>query len=238
MLLQLHPSLTTSVVSDHFRCKSGPNLLSLFFFPAIGSCVLCSDVPVPVNVASLTFKKKTKKTNNHQNSLKQAPPHNSFHSFPPLPPQDVGCGGSRGDIALVLAVKWSICRYVCLRHRHPLTHSLLCSPDEQKRLIYSGFKDVAFSPIWLRFPRVCVFPFESQPNTLWWHLCVLHESTIFSWKKCSDSVVPAMKQNRKELKLGTIYVLTKEMDFSAQLLHNNVEPNVIKDMSGRTRSWL
>lgn len=32
------------------------------------------------NVASLTFKKKIK--NNHQNSLKQALPHNSFHSFP------------------------------------------------------------------------------------------------------------------------------------------------------------
>lgn len=25
-------------------------------------------------------------------------------------------------------------------------------PDEQKRLIYSGFKDTAFSPIWLRIP--------------------------------------------------------------------------------------
>lgn len=39
-----------------------------------------------------------------------------------------------------------------------------------------------------------------------------------------------MKQNRKELKLGTIYVLMKEMDFFAQFLHNNVELNVIKDV--------
>lgn len=62
-----------------------------------------------------------------------------------------------GDMALVLAVKWSICRYVCLHHRHPLTHSLLRSPDEQKRLICSGFKGTAFSPIWLGFPGgVCL----------------------------------------------------------------------------------
>lgn len=97
----------------------------------------------------------------------------------------IECGGSCSDEALVLAVKWSICRYVCLHHRHLLTHSLPCSPDEQKRLIYTGFKDTAFSPIWLRFPGGCVFPFESQPNRLWWHPCVLHESVLFSCEKIS-----------------------------------------------------
>lgn len=102
-----------------------------------------------------------------------------------LSPHIVGCGGSCSDEALVLAVKWSICRYVGLHHRHLLTHSLLCSPDEQKRLIYTGFKDTAFSPIWLRFPGGCVFPFESKPNRLWWHLCVLHESILFSCEKIS-----------------------------------------------------
>lgn len=55
----------------------------------------------------------------------------------------VGCRGCCSDMALVLAVKWSICRYVCLHHRHPLAHSLLHSPDERKRLIYSGFKGTA-----------------------------------------------------------------------------------------------
>lgn len=105
----------------------------------------------------------------------------------------VRCRGCCSDIALVLAVKWSICRYVCLHHRRPLTHSLLHSPDEQKHLIYSGFKDAAFSPIWLCFPGGSVFPFESQPNRLWWHLCVLHESTAFHWEKYAYSVVPGMK---------------------------------------------
>lgn len=93
------------------------------------------------------------------------------------------------DKALVLAVKWSICRYVCLHHRHLLTHSLLCSPDEQKRLISTGFKDTAFSPIWLRFPGGCVFPFESQPNRLWWHLCVLHESILFSCENKLPTII-------------------------------------------------
>ncbi len=137
-----------------------------------------------------------------------------------LPPSEstwvVGCRGCCSDIALVLAVKWSICRYVCLHHRHPLTHSLLHSPDEQKRLIYSGFKDAAVSPIWFRLPGGSVFPFESQPNRLWWHLCVLHESTTFHWEKYACSVVPAMIENGKELKLGTIQVLIKEMDAFAQ----------------------
>lgn len=40
-------------------------------------------------------------------------------------------------------------------------------------------------------PTGSVFPFESQPNRLWWHLCVLHESTTFHWEKicmlCSSS---------------------------------------------------
>lgn len=37
-----------------------------------------------------------------------------------------------------------------------------------------------------------VFPFESQPNRLWWHLCVLHESTLFSCGKYAYSAVPTM----------------------------------------------
>lgn len=134
-----------SNISTHLLRKSGFNFSALF-------CHKFSDVPVSM----LPDEHEQKDC---QYSLKQVLLHNSFHGFPPQSTWVVECGGSCSDIALVLAVKWSICRYVCLHHRHPLTHSLLRSPDEQKRLIYSGFKDTAFSPIWLRFPGgVVSFP--------------------------------------------------------------------------------
>lgn len=169
-----------SKVSPHFLC-----FISLLRLPEYHTS------PLFFSVLGSMFARSTWKQDRHY-SLKPAPLHNSFHSFPLQTTWVVGCRGCCSDIALVLAVKWSICRYVCLHHRHPLTHSLLHSPDEPKRLIYSGFKDTAFSPIWLRFPGGSVFPFESQPNRLWWHLCVLHESTTFRWEKYACSVIPAM----------------------------------------------
>lgn len=120
----------------------------------------------------------------------------SSTSLPRLPSWDVGCGGSRGDVALVLAVKWSICRYVGLHHSHPLSHSLLRSPDEQKRLIYSGFKDVAFFSHMTLLPGgACLSLWIPTKHSLMASLRLtwVNYIPLKRKKKCSDSLVPTIK---------------------------------------------
>lgn len=138
-------------------------------------------------------------------------PHNSSQRCPPPSTRDVGCGGSWGDVALVLAVKWSICRYVGLHHSHPLSHSLLRSPDEQKRLIYSGFKGVAFFSHMTLLPRgVCLSLWIPTKHALmpslrltWVNYILLERK-----KKCCDSLVPTIKEKGK--KKTNIYVPPKK----------------------------
>lgn len=75
--------------------------------------------------------------------------------------------------------------YVCLHHRHPLT-LLSPTPKLSKGASFTHASKALpnFSPTWLHFPGGSAYPFESQPNRLWWRLCALHESTAFHWEKC------------------------------------------------------
>lgn len=85
MLLQLHPSVTTLVISDHFPCESGPNLLLFFVVVFFSShrimCLVfrCSRF----NVASLTLKKKNIKipSNKHRLTIHFIASHLCLHEM-------------------------------------------------------------------------------------------------------------------------------------------------------------
>lgn len=155
MRQQLCPCVTTFIISDHFLPNSVPHLLPSYV--ATTSWVSCSQSLFQLPLSNCHFDEIKQKKDPDAPFKKR---RRTIHSSTPLlqlPTRDVGWGGSWGDVALVLAVKWSICRYVGLHHSHPLSHSLLRSPDEQKRLIYSGFKDVAFFSNMTLLPRgVCL----------------------------------------------------------------------------------
>lgn len=115
-----------------------------------------------------------------------------------------GAHGSCSDESLVLAVKWSICRYVCLPHRKPLTHSLLLSPDERKHLIYSGFKDTSFPsfPHDFASQEVVSFPLISNQTGFRCHCGISHESMVFSRE--SDTRYQLFKETERNLHLSSI----------------------------------
>lgn len=88
-----------------------------------------------------------------------------------------------------------------------------------------------FSPIWLCFPRGSVFSFESQPNRLWWRLCVLHESSTFHWEKiymlCSSSY-DIKWENTQTWNHSSCH---ERNGFLCRILLNYVELSILKAMS-------
>lgn len=88
-----------------------------------------------------------------------------------------------------------------------------------------------FSPMWLCLPRGSVFSFESQPNRLWWRLCVLHESTTFHGEKiymlCSSSY-DIKRENTQTWNHSSCY---KRNGCLCRILLNYVVVSVLKAMS-------
>lgn len=115
----------------------------------------------------------------------------------------VGVRGARrscSDEELILAVKWSIGRYVCLPHRKSLTHSLLLSPDRRKHLIYSDFKHTFFFSLPYNFASQEVMSFPLNPNQTGFDgIAVSHMSQRCS-AETATHVVLAMIENRKEFR--------------------------------------
>ena len=86
---------------------------------------------------------------------------------------------------------------------------------------------LTFLPYDFASQGVSVFPFESQPNRLWWRLCVLHESTAFHWGKyaCICSTGYDRKWERTQ-DLASFKSLSKKM-MSLHILLNYVELSVL-----------
>lgn len=114
----------------------------------------------------------------------------------PLICSSEGARAARGpcsDEALVLAVKWSICRYVCLGS---LSLILSSSPQTGESTSFTQASKTPFFPshtTWL--PRRSRLSLWIQPNRLWWHHGVSHESAAFS--RDSDTCAPSYYRKRE-----------------------------------------
>lgn len=108
MRQQLGPCVTTFIASDHFLPNSVPHLLSFYAVTrSWASCSLCHCFQMSLpnwHFDEMKPKKKKKDPNAPLKKKRRRTIHSST-AFLRLPARDVGCGGSGGDVALVLAVK-------------------------------------------------------------------------------------------------------------------------------------
>lgn len=85
-------------------------------------------------------------------------------------------------------------------------------------------------------PTGSVFPFESQPNRLWWHLCVLHESTTFHQEKICTLCSSSYDMKRENTETWSHSSCHKRSACLCGILLNYVAWSTLKAMSD-TRSY-